>query len=490
MQHEGVSLVVVPHREDETRVLRNLGIDVPAPIESRYEWPCHYPGGPYKHQRITAAHLSMHPRAYCLNGMGSGKTLSGLWAFDHLRAQGLVQRMLVVAPLSTLERTWSDEVFMHLPHLRVAVLHGSMERRLKYLAVPHDIYITNHDGIKSAPLLDALTARKDIDVVLIDELAAFRTSGTGRFKSAKRLVNGRKYVWGFTGTPTPNAPTDAWAQCCLITPHTVPRHAGAFRDATMRQVGPYKWVARENALETVRTAMQPSIRFSREDCIDLPPTTYQTRQVDLTPEQSAAFNDMLRTLKAEYEGGQVMAVNEAVKLGKLVQICCGVAYGTGGQEMVIPCGPRVELVKEMIDESDGKVIVFVPYTSALLHLAAQLTDAGHTTEVVYGEVSKTNRDRIFGDFQKRENPRVLVADARTMSHGLNLTAASTIIWFGPTTSNETYLQANERIPRPGQKRNTLIAHIQSTAIEQKMYARLKTRAGMQGALLDLLKGVK
>lgn len=489
LKHGEAHLVVVPHKEDEVRVMRNLGFDVPAPIEHRYNWPCAYPSGPYTHQRATSAFATLNPWCYILNGMGSGKTLSVLWAYDYLRSRELAKRMLVVAPLSTLERTWGDEVFNHFPHLSAAVLHGTMERRLKLLAIDHDIYIVNHDGIKSAPLLDALLARDDIDVVALDELAVFRTAGTARSRAAHRLVKDRKYVWGMTGTPTPNAPTDAWAQCRLVTPHTVPKHYGAFRDQVMRQISQFKWIARDDALPKVRNAMQPAIRFSREECIDLPPTTHQTRHVPLTPEQQHAYDDMLKKLKAEFEGGQVLAVNEAVKLGKLVQICCGVVYGNGGQEMTIPCGPRIEVVKEIIEEAEAKVIVFVPYTSALIQLADALA-ADFTVEKVYGDVSKTERDRIFGDFQKRKDPRVLVADARTMSHGLNLTAANTIVWFAPTTSNETYLQANERIPRPGQKLNTLIVHIESTPVEQKLYDRLRKRGSVQGALLELLKGEK
>lgn len=426
---------------------------------------------------------------FVVNGIvvhNSGKTLSVLWSFDHLRRQGMARRMLVVAPLSTLVRTWSDEIFTHLPHLNAAVLHGTMERRLKLLAVEHDIYLVNHDGVRAKPLLEALSKRDDIDVVVLDEVAVFRTPGTERFKSAVKLVQDRRYVWGLTGTPTPNAPTDAWAQCRIVTPGSVPKYFGMFRDITMKQLTQYKWGPRESALETVRAAMQPSVRFSREDCIDLPPTTHQTRTVDLTSEQKTAYNDMLKRLKAEYAGGQVLAVNEAVKLGKLLQICCGVAYGLNGKDMVLPCQPRVDLVREIIEEAEAKVIVFVPYTAALLHLVKELAK-DFSVEAIYGDVTKNQRDRIFGNFQKRRDPRVLVADARTMSHGLNLTAANTIVWYAPTTSNETYLQANERIPRPGQKLNTLIVHIESTPVEQKMYDRLRKRGSMQGALLEMLK---
>lgn len=485
VSHKGQNVVIVPHREDEVRVLRNLGFDPPAPIESYYEWPGRY--APFIHQRTTSSFLTTNPWSFCLNGMGSGKTLSVLWAFHYLKQRGMASRMVVVAPLSTLVRTWADEVFSNFPDLTVGVLHGTMDKRLKLLAHPHDVYVVNHDGIKSNELLNALCARPDIDVVVLDELASFRSSGTHRYKAAARLVKGRTFVWGLTGTPTPNAPTDAWAQCKLISPAKVPQYFGAFRDQVMRKVTQFKWVPRESALEIVKQAMQPSIRFSREECIDLPPTMYQTHEVELTPEQKRAFDDMVKTFRAEYAGGQVLAVNEAVKMGKLVQICCGVAYSPTGQEIVLPAAPRVNLVRDLIEEADAKVIVFVPLTGALEHLAKELAK-DFSVEVVHGGTSKAERDRIFGDFQKRRDPRVLVANAGAMSHGLTLTAANTIIWYGPPTSNEIYMQANARIVRPGQKLSTLIVHIESTSIEQRMYDRLRKRGTMQGALLEMLKG--
>jgi SNF2 family DNA or RNA helicase len=366
------------------------------------------------------------------------------------------------------------------------MLHGPMARRLAILEEPFDVYIVNHDGMKAPALLEALLKRDDIDVVCIDELAVFRTKGTVRFKAMVNLVKGRKFAWGMTGTPTPNAPTDAWAQCRILTPHTVPPAFVSFQNMAMRQVTQYKWAPKADATATVARVMQPAIRFSREECVDLPPTTHVTRTAPLTPEQSKALDEMIKKMKMEYDGGSVTAVNEAVKLGKLAQICCGVAYGPKGEHVSLPCSPRVELVREIIEEAEAKVIVFVPFTGALLMLADELRKS-FSVETVYGGVSKGERDRIFLDFQRSEHPRVLVADARTMSHGLSLTAANTTIWYGPTNSNETYMQANERTPRPGQKLQTLIVHIESHRVETAMYARLKSRGTMQGALLQLLK---
>jgi SNF2 family DNA or RNA helicase len=166
---------------------------------------------------------------------------------------------------------------------------------------------------------------------------------------------------------------------------------------------------------------------------------------------------------------------------------CGVAYGIDGS-VELPAGPRMELVHEIVEEAEAKVIVFVPLTGALNTLAEFLRGKGHTVAVVNGATSKAQRDVIFKDFQSSSNPRVLVANAGTMSHGLTLTAANTVVWYAPVHSLETYEQACARVTRPGQKHNTLIVNIEGTPIERAIYKRLQERGTLQGLLLDLVKG--
>ncbi len=489
IQHNGQPLVVLPHRPDETRVLRNLGFDVPDPMPIHYQWP-KVAGrhDPFAAQRETASFLAMHSRAFCLNGMGTGKTNSALWAYDYLRRTKQVKKMLVVCPLSTMERTWADSVFQTFPHLDAVVLHGSRERRRKLLEQDVHIYIINHDGLNTVK--DALAKRPDIDLIVVDELALARNSSTERWKALNEICNkqGTRRVWGMTGSPTPNAPTDAWAQCRLVTPDNplVPKYFSAFRDKVMRQLTQFKWVPRQDAAQTIHEMMQPAIRFSLDDCTDLPEQLHVTRDVELTKEQDKAYKDMLSKLATEYAGGQILAVNEAVKANKLIQIACGVAYGTNGEEVCIPSKPRIDELKEIIEQSEGKVIVFVPLTAALQSVASELQQE-FSVEVVHGETSKSERDRIFGAFQKQPDPRVLVANAATMSHGLTLTAATTIVWYAPVHSNEIYEQACARVRRPGQTRTTLIVHIAGTEMERRVYKRLQDKQSMQGLLLDLMR---
>lgn len=486
VHHKGDTLVAVPHKPDETKVLRNIGFEVPDPMKYYYEYPGRFK--PFDAQIESASFLAMNPRCFCLNSMGLGKTVTSLWAYDYMRHIKQVRKALIICPLSTMERTWADEIFKTFPHLDTVVVYGTREKRKKLLKQDADLYIINTDGIKT--IVDDLKDRDDIDLIIVDEIAMFRNASTDRWKTLNNICNKQvsRRVWALTGSPVPNDPTDAWAQCRVVVPHSedVPKYFGKFRDLVMRQITQFKWVAKDNAMDIVRQSMQPAIRFALDDCVDLPEQIFEHRDVEMTPEQKKAYKEMLSKLTAEYEGGQILAVNEAVKANKLIQIACGVAYGPDGSEIVIPSNHRIEVLKECIDESEGKVLVFVPLTGVLAHLKEELSKH-YTVEVVCGETKKHERDQIFSAFQNTSEPRVLLANAATMSHGLTLTAATNIIWYAPVYSGEIYEQACARVRRPGQKKTTVIVHIAASEVERRAYARLKDKQRMQGLLLDLMK---
>jgi len=484
---KGKHVVVMRHTLEATKVLRNIGVPAPSPIKYHYKWSGRY--SPFEAQRETAAFLTLHNRAFVLNDIGTGKSLASLWAFDYLRSIGTVNRMLIVSPLSTLERTWADEVFRHFPQYTTSVLYGSRDRRVALLNQEADIYIINHDGVKI--LVDEFANRRDINIVVIDEIAqCARNAGTDRWKVLNEVVNRQgipRVAWGLTGTPTPNLPTDAWAQARLLVPSNVPPYFTRFRDTVMRQVGPYGWIPREDYQDAVHSAMSPAIRFTRDECIDLPPCLYETRTVQLTNAQDKAYTSMFNTLKVEASKGDIIAVNEAVKMLKLLQIVCGVAYDNDGNEVTIDAKPRLNAVKEVVDDAGSKVIVFVPFVSAVKLLSAFLTDSKIGNEMIYGGVSKSSRDRIFHEFQTDPTLRVLVAQPAAMSHGLTLTEASTVVWYAPIVSNDIFEQANGRITRPGQTQKQFIVMLEGAPVERRIYARLRNKQKVQGVLLDLVK---
>jgi len=479
----GVPLVVAPHRLDEVRVLRNLGIKAPSPILHYYNWCGQYK--PYEHQRQTAAFLTLNHCGLVLNEIGTGKTQSALWAADYLIQTKQIKKVLIISPLSTLERVWADAIFTGFVHRKFVVLHGTSEKRRKLLNTEADFYIINHDGF---PII-CEEAHGKFDLVIVDEAAVLRNPSTQRFKIFRKWManNLSARLWLMTGTPTPNDPTDAWALAKLVGSPFCTKTYTAFREQVMMKIGQWKFVPRPESVEIVKHILQPAVRYTRDECFELPDTIIQTRQVELTAEQKKHYSQMLKHFVTEMSvEGTITAVNEAVKIQKLVQIACGVAYGDDGQNIGIDCSPRINLVKEVIEEAGEKVILFVPLTGTL-HMLEKELSKHWSVAVVNGEVSSSKRNQIFHDFQHAKTPHVLIAHPATMAHGLTLTSASTIIWYGPINSNEQYVQANGRIERIGKRQISNVVHIEATDLEHKMYERLKNKQKLQGLLLDLIQ---
>jgi hypothetical protein len=316
-------LGAVPLTLETARVLRNLGIEAPSPIEHCYNWPIIPGRKPRPHQIKTSAHFTLNPRAHCHNDPRTGKTLSTLWSIDYLQRIGARSRALVVAPLSTLERAWGDELFLNFPGKRFAVLHGSAEKRKKLLDTDQDVYVINHDGVEI--ILKELMKRGDIDLIVIDELAVFRNAKTNRWKALNALVNTRginTWCWGLTGTPTSNEPTDAYGQAKLIRPESVKGVSfTAFKDLTMQQFGPFRWVPRKGSEEQVARVLSPTIRFPRTVVTDMEPCLIE-RHAELSAEQKHHITKLLREAVTEVNGATVSAVNAAVLLSKVVQAAC------------------------------------------------------------------------------------------------------------------------------------------------------------------------
>ena len=105
---------------------------------------------------------------------------------------------------------------------KVTVLTGSRKRRLDLLAVPSDFYVINHDGLKV--IESELRKRGDINLWILDEAAeGWRNARTERYRLTRDLIRPTDWLWLMTGTPTPTAPTDAWALGRLIGNKDVPK---------------------------------------------------------------------------------------------------------------------------------------------------------------------------------------------------------------------------------------------------------------------------
>ena len=476
----------VHHTLESTKVLRNLGFPVPAPIASQYQWTGRY--SPFAHQIEMAEFLTMHRRCFNLSEMGTMKTNASLWAADWLMKTGRVRKALVMSPLSTLESVWQGDIFDTLPHRSAAVLHGSKEKRLKYLSIAADFYILNHDGIKIPELFEALIKRADIDLLIIDEAGMFRNPTSGKYKALAKLLKARPdmRLWLMTGTPCPNAPTDAWGLAKLVSPERVPKYAGAFKTDTMMKVSQFKWVPRHDAFEKAYQAMQPAIRFRKRDCIDLPPVTTRDLGAGLTPSQAAAVKQLKENMVTKASNGvKVTAANAADQIGKMRQVLCGALRDpVTGTYHPLPHEPRLAALMDTIESASAKVLVVVPF-KGIIRLLEKEVSKKYSCAIVNGDIPMTKRSEIFKAFKTQADPHVLLCHPAVMAHGLNLTEADTLIFYAPIYSNDEVEQVNERFNRAGQKRKMTIVRIGCHPLEWAIYKLTDTRKEAQNSILEL-----
>lgn len=472
---------------ETNKLLQNIGIAVPSPMQMQYAWPGKY--RPWEHQRVMAEYLTMHKRCFNLSEMGTGKSAATLWAADYLMSGQHMRRALILSPLSTLERVWMNDIFDVLMHRTVAKVYGSREQRLEALTHDVDFYVMNHDGVKIEPVLEAIRTRPDIDLVVVDEGSMFRNHDSKKYKALKRLLRPDMRLWWLTATPCPNAPTDAWSQASLVNPSRVPKFFGQFKRATMLQVSTFKWVPRPDAYTTAFEAMQPAVRFKKSECLDLPPITFEDRQCGLTKEQREAFADMKTHMQAEAKSTPITAVNAADKITKLRQILCGVVKDPNSPRyLTIPHGPRVEVLRECIEQAGAKVLVVVPF-KGIIHALADEIGKSYSVAILNGDISPKQRDRTILQFKTTPDPHVLLCHPKVMSHGLNLTEADTLVFYAPIYSNDEFQQVQERFNRAGQRRKMTVLRMAAHPLEWEIYKMLDGRRLTQDSILSLYRTI-
>jgi SNF2 family DNA or RNA helicase len=340
---------------------------------------------------------------------------------------------------------------------------------------------------------DGLAVVKDevmnggFDLIVVDEATAYKNHTTNRWKILRDVVTTAKGLWMLTGTPAAQSPADAYGLAKLVNPEGTPKYFGSYRDSVMYKVTQFKWVPKPHSQSVVHRVLQPAIRFERDQCLDLPDVTHTDRDAPLTPQQKKYYAKLKYAMQVEAAGEEISAVNAAARINKLLQISGGAVYTDTGGVVEFDVSNRLNVVLEVIEEASNKVLVFVPFTHTIELLRAHLEKNKISCEVINGKVPPNKRSDIVQDFQTKPNPHVLIIQPQAASHGLTLTEANTIIWYAPVTSVETYLQANARINRPGQKNAMQIVHIRGSDVEEKLYSMLQGNIANHERIIDLYR---
>lgn len=394
-----------------------------------------------------------------------------------------VTKVLVIAPLRVAEDTWSreSEKWDHLRHLRISKVLGTAAQRKAALEADADIYVVNRENVV---WLTENLRHWDFDMVVIDELSSFKNPQSKRFRALRKVIMRSSRVVGLTGTPSPNSLMDLWAEIYLLDRgERLGKTLGAYREEFFRPGARngyvvYNWSLRPGCREKIEKRISDiCVSMSAADYLTLPKRIDNVIPVRLTESEM----ELYRTMEQEQllhlgDSDDIVALNAAAVMTKLLQIANGRAYNVDGQPVDIH-RKKLEALQEIIDDTDSPVLVFYSFQHDLEAIRAVLPDARKL------EGSKDIKEWNDGHI------RVLLAHPASVGYGLNLQEGGhTIIWYGLTWSLELYQQANARLYRQGQTKPVIIHHLvaEGTVDEQVMTA-LQHKDLSQAALLAALK---
>jgi len=446
---------------------------------------------------MTEFHLA-HPRSFNTSDLGTQKTGACLWAADAVMQARPGRKCLIVAPLSSIHDVWAHEIQHDFMGRRTcAILHGTAAQRSKALAKDVDFYVINWDG----PAIGArrkgnkivfggftleLMRKEGLDIIIYDEVTVLGDPRSVRSRVAFALFKNKPFIWAITGTPASQRPDQAYGPAKLVNDAKGLTFT-AFRDSVMINIDG-KWLRRPNHKEKVAELLQPAVRFTQEECTDLPEMfPPQDRFAKLSDMQKTALTDLKREMQVKLESGTITAIGEGALRTKALQICCGFLYDNKHMAHALDCKSRLAVLDEIVEQCERKILVFAPFTAAVEMLYNHLRK-NHECCMVHGGVAQKQRHEYFSAFQQPDSPlRIIVAQASTMAHSLTLTEANVTIWYAPIDCTETYAQSNKRTHRPGQEYPTSYFHIYSSALEKEIYKRRAEDIEIQGAILKLLE---
>lgn len=423
---------------------------------------------PYQQQMVD--HLLANDRAYASVGLGLGKTASTLAALNTLFQDGAIRAALIVAPKRVARMTWPNEIakwdqfrWMKVEHLLNDPPSGKAQ-----------IYLINYDR------LDRLESLKFCDVVVFDEITKAKNPQSKRINAIRPLFKGQRR-WGLTGTPRPNSLMELFAQIRLLDDgQRLGRAFGLFRDANFFPTDymRYNWAPKPGAEQRVYTKISDlTVTLRSSDYLNVPDAILDDVEISLSPVAQDVYDELEKQFLVLTKDGEVVARNAAVLAGKLHQIAGGTVYNDD---------------KTISQLHDGKIVVLEEIVRDVKEPLLVACNYVHERERVVASIKgAVDASKFKGDIEKAWNSGgipMLVADPRSLGHGLNLQQGGrTVVWFSPTWSRELYDQFNARVARKGQSQQPLIYRILAKGtIDEAIVETLRERGDAQNAMLRVM----
>lgn len=438
---------------------------------------------PHAYQRYAAQFILDHPAAAIFLDCGLGKTVITLTAIRELLHDSFtVRRVLIIAPLRVARDTWPAEIrkWDHLSDLTYAVAVGNTAKRLAALRQKAEITIINRENV------DWLVKNNtfDFDMVVVDELSAFKSHRTRRFKALMKVRPMLSRIVGLTGTPSSNGLMDLWAEFRLL---DMGKRLGRFlthyreryflpdkRNAQM--VFTYK--PRPGAEEKIYEAIGDiTISMKSGDYLELPKCLTNVVRVEMNERERRIYERLKKDMAAEIDGKEIDAMNAAALSGKLLQMAAGAVYDGEGQAVRLH-DRKLDALEDLVESANGRPVLIAYWFR-------------HDLERIRKRFPGARELRWEADIADWNAGKISIGLIHPASagHGLNLQdGGSMLIWFSLTWSLELNQQTNARLWRQGQKHTVTIHYlVMKDSIDESVMAALSRKDKVQEALMSAVK---
>lgn len=421
--------------------------------------------------------------------MGLGKTVIALTAVNDLKYNRFaVRKVLVIAPKKVAESTWSREgaKWDHLRLLRIVTVLGPLQKRVRALNTPADVYVINRENVPW--LVEHYRNAWPFDMVIVDEFTSFKNHQSKRFKALALVRKHIRRMAGLTGTPAPNGLLDLWAQVYLLDQgQRLGTRIGQFReryfdpDARTRD-RVFTYAPKPGADEVIRQLIGDiCVSMKAEDYLDLPDMVTVTVAVRLDEAAKRAYDELERKMLLQVDESTIDAGSAAVLTNKLLQLCSGAAYDDEGKVVEIhDC--KLEAFMELIEGLNGKpALVFYGFRHDIPRIQKALSKSGLRIRLL--ERPEDQDDWNAGKID------ILLAHPASAAYGLNLQQGGNhVIWFSPQWSLELYEQANKRLHRQGQTQKVIVHHLAvEGGVDEDVLKSLESKGAVQDGLMEALK---
>lgn len=430
--------------------------------------------------------------------MGCGKTLTAIMIAGTGYRLGKIRKVLVVAPTSVCSVWGNDlEAFADFRYT-TAVMLGTKQQRLKALDdlvnfpfPAMKVAIINYESVWRDGIEERLAAW-DPDLIIADESQRIKTHNAEQSEAMHRLGAKARYKLILSGTPVQNQAVDLFSQFKFLDASVFGENFYQFRNRYCVMGGfNNKQIIRYKDMEDlIRKQCSISFRVTKDEALDLPEQTFETRYIILDKKQREIYDRIRRDSFTELEnGGQITASTVLTKLLRLQQFTGGflVADDSSRPEQVSDAKVRAleDIVRDYVLETGKKLVIFARFRPEIAIIEEMLKKHRVRYGCIYGDVKPEERGGIVKDFQENTETKVMVCQTQTAGLGITLTAADTSVFYSLDYNLANYLQALARIHRIGQRMPVTYIHlICKGTIDETVLKALAKKEDLAKAVVD------